>query len=331
MAREKMKLMVLDSETATLPFANVLANGDEDRKKRIAISRPLAYDIAWSIILRDGTILEQKQYLVSEIFCVPAVFNTAYYAEKRPRYLEMIERGEIEVKTWKEITEELVKDLERVDYVGAFNSMFDFKKAIPFTELYIQKLYSPDYYDWEKMQYAMCERIADNVVSNKPDRDFDGEHFTFRGKDYDMFDIWGMACEHLLNRVSYKEMCLDHNMLTNSGEFFKSSAESSYRYLQKKYDFEEAHTALADTEIESAILAKILRNHGIKVGIEYFPFRKLGTTDDFVLNHCRRKQAERAEVVYNAMADYLGEDEVVTQYQKHIASRMEALMEVMEG
>ena len=93
MAREKMKLMVLDSETATMPFANVLANGDENRKKRIAISRPLAYDIAWSIILRDGTILEQKQYLVSEIFCVPSVFNTAYYAEKIPTYYDDLTTG----------------------------------------------------------------------------------------------------------------------------------------------------------------------------------------------------------------------------------------------
>ena len=331
MPRVAMTLMTLDSETATMPFANLLANGNEEKKKRIAISRPLIYDIGWNIMKRDGTILERKQYLVSEVFCTPQVFSTAYYAEKRPIYLAMIERGEIEIKTWKEITEELVRDMERVDYVGAFNSMFDFKKAIPFTELYIQKLYSPDYYEWEKVQYNLCKNIAENRTYNKPDRTFDAENFCFRGREYKMFDIWGMACEHLLNRVKYKELCLDLGMLTNSGEFFKSSAESSYRYLCEQYDFEEAHTALADAEIESAILAKILRRTGIKVGIEYFPFRKLGTTDDFVLNHCRRKKVERAEVVYKAMEDYIGDEDELTNYQRHILNRMEALREVMEG
>lgn len=331
MSRKPNLTMVLDCETATLPFANSIAKGDEILKKNIAIAKPLIYDIGWSVMKRDGTILKRKQFLVAEIFCVPQVFNTAYYAEKRPIYLNMLANGEIEIKTWREITEELIADMEEVKYVGAFNSMFDFKKAIPFTELYVSKLYSPNYSEWEKMQYKLCERIAYNA-NRKPERDFDGEHFNFRGKDYEMFDIWGLACEHLLNRVSYKEQCLDHGMITNSGEYFKSSAEASYRYLCDKYDFEEAHTALADVEIECFILAKILRNHGMKIGIEHFPFRKLGTTDEFILNHCRHKKTERAEVVYKAMEKYVGDDtENLTRYKQHILNKMEILSEVMEG
>lgn len=83
-------------------------------------------------------------------FSVPQVFNTAYYSDKRPIYLEKIANGEIEVVNWKTATEYLEYDLQVVESVGAYNSMFDYKKAIPFTELYINMLYSPQYYEWEK-------------------------------------------------------------------------------------------------------------------------------------------------------------------------------------
>ena len=52
----------------------------------------------------------------------------------------------------------MIEDMKNCDAVGAYNSMFDFKKAIPFTELYVNKLYSNDFYDWEKMQNHSCEK-----------------------------------------------------------------------------------------------------------------------------------------------------------------------------
>lgn len=328
MAAKKLIYMVVDTETATLPFADSIAQMDAERKKRIAIARPLIYDIGWTLMYRDGTIFDKKHFLVAETFSVPAVFNTAYYKEKRPIYLDMMKRGEIVVLPWETIMEDFVADLSIADYVGAFNSMFDFKKAIPFTELYISKLYSPDYYEWEKMQYGLCEKIAQNV---KPKRnsDFDSEHFTFRNNHYEMFDIWGMACETLINKVKFKQECLENRMLTNSGDFFKTSAEATYRYLVNKYDFDEAHTALEDAEIESFILSKILAKKAISVGIDYFPFRKLGRTVDFVKNHSRgEKQKQYARTVHSAMDDYVGDydfEDELTNYQKQILGRMREL------
>ena len=328
MAAKKLVYMVVDTETATLPFADTIAQMDAERKKRIAIARPLVYDIGWTLMYRDGTIFDKKHFLVAETFSVPSVFNTAYYKEKRPFYLDMLKRGEITVLPWETIMEDFVADLSIVNYVGAFNSMFDFKKAIPFTELYISKLYSPDYYEWEKMQYGFCEKIAENV---KPKRnsDFDPEHFTFRNNHYEMFDIWGMACETLINKVKFKQECLENRMLTNSGDFFKTSAEATYRYLVDKYDFDEAHTALEDAEIESFILSKILAKKAVSVGIDYFPFRKLGRTVDFVKNHSRgEKQKQYARTVHSAMDDYVGDydfEDELTNYQKQILGRMREL------
>ena len=230
MANKKM-YCVVDTETATLPYADEIAQGDPERKKKIAIAKPLVYDIGWTICDRAGVIHDRKQFLIAETFSVPAVFNTAYYAEKRPIYLEMLRKGETVIKPWNEVMEIFMADLEKVDSVGAFNAMFDFKKAIPFTELYIKMLYSPDYFKWEEIQRNSCRRIAFEKPSNDKNPDFDAEHFLFRGRLYDLFDLWGLATTHLLNNVTYKNNCLKHGMLTNSGVYFTNSAETSYRYL----------------------------------------------------------------------------------------------------
>ena len=300
MSRHELRYMVFDCETATLPFANEIAEGDGEKKKRIAIARPLIYDLGWTITNRKGEILEQKQYLITETFSVPAVFNTAYYSEKRPLYLTMLANNETCVKPWNEVMEIFVSDLQKVDAVGAYNSMFDFKKAIPFTELYIQKLYSPYYYEWEQVQRNICRKIANEPYQKNNEKEFDCDNFSFRNNSYPLFDLWGLATTHLLNTVTYKKRCLDNDMLTASGTYFKTSAEASFRYLTDKYDFDEAHTALDDAIIETYILAKIAKRTSITIGITFFPFRELGTTNDFVLRK-KNPDAQEITVVITAM------------------------------
>lgn len=301
--RKQFKYMVVDTETATLPFCSTLACGDPDKKKKLAIAKPLIYDIGWTITNRKGEILDSKQFLIAETFSVPAVFNTAYYASKRPIYLEMLKHGETSIKPWFEVMEIFLSDLRSVDSVGAFNSMFDFKKAIPFTELYINKVYSPDYYAWEEMQKNLCIKIL-TENKNTPNPDFDPLNFNFRGEDFPLFDLWGLATSHLLDNVTYKKECLKHGLLTNSGTFFKTSAESTYQYLCNKYDFVESHTALDDALIETYILSQIAKRHSITQGIEYFPFRNLGLTTDFVQRLKVPNYAD-CEIVYNALSAYI--------------------------
>ena len=328
MAVKENRHLVLDCETATLPFANEIANNDADKKKKIAIARPLIYDIGWVITNRKGAIIDSKQFLIAETFCVPAVFNTAYYAEKRPIYLNMLSRGETVIKPWREVMEIFVQDAATVKSIGAFNSMFDFKKAIPFTELSINKLYSPDYYQWENVQRALCTRIANEKYKKDEEKEFNSEVFKFRGVSYPLFDIWGLAVEHLLNTVSYKKNCLEHHLLTNSGLYFKTSAESTYQHLCNKYDFIESHTALDDAIIETFILSKIAARHAITEGIKYFPFRDLGYTSDFVT---RKKVPDREEVqiVYDALNAYVSsvieQTEKITNYAQSIINKMTEL------
>ena len=272
--------IVLDCETATLPEA---INYDGEERKNIAIAKPLIYDLGWKVIDAQGRTYARKNYLISEIFSVPAIFDTAYYASKRCIYLEKLEKGEIILTDWKTASAELVEDMDACVAVGAYNSMFDYKKAIPFTDLYISKLYSPDFHDWLDYQNKKLPWLAVGHRSENPNG-FDETIFRFRGKEYPLFDLWGLSCRHILNCDEYKNMCLDNEWQTTSGKYFKTSAETAFRFFSETLDFEEAHTAIDDAEIESILFAEICKRTKKKfeMGIIYFPFRELGTVEDFL-------------------------------------------------
>ena len=265
-------------ETSTLPYASKFG-GDE--KKAISIAKPLIYDLGWTICDAKGKIYRKRSYLITEIFSVPSVFNTAYYKEKRPQYLEKLKAGSISLRTWKEATEVLERDLLEVQAVGAYNAAFDFKKAIPFTEKYIEALYSNDFQRWEEVQEKVCDNIARGKKAGKKDGapEFDPYNFQFRNNFYPIFDIWGLACEYLLNTDEYRNTCLANNWITASGKYYQTSAEKAFAYLMNDWEFLESHTAIEDAEIESAIFGKIVEKVGIK-GIEFeiifFPFRIVG-------------------------------------------------------
>ena len=279
--RKPRLYMVLDCETATLPFVHDMQLS-EIQRKNVAIARPLIYDIGWRIIDAKGNVYSQHSFLIQETFFVPSVFNTAYYRDKRPLYMEDLKNGEIIVKNWDEATNILLSDLARVDAVCAYNAMFDFKKALGFTDEYIAHLYSWDYNIWEDRQRRICKDIAEKKKYDNP-REFDPINFNFRGVDYPMIDIWGEVCRKMVNSENYRKMCLREGWLTQSGLYFKTSAEKTFAYMTGNKNFEEAHTALADAIIESELLIKHLRNYKAKIGLTYFPFMEVGNVYEYLL------------------------------------------------
>lgn len=272
--------LILDCETATLPHA-IDYIGEE--RKRISIAKPLIYDLGWQVVDRTGRVYAKKNYLISEIFSVPSVFDTAYYKDKRPVYLEKLDKGEILLTDWRTAVRELVEDMDAVEGVGAYNAMFDFKKAIPFTELYINELYSPDFHKWLDFQNSCCDGIAQGGLKPPANSEFDPEVFRFRGKAYPLFDLWGLSCKHILNTNGYKNACLENGWATASGKYFSTTAENAFRFFTGQNEFDEAHTALDDAEIESLLFAEIAKRTKNKWenGITYFPFRLLGTVEDY--------------------------------------------------
>lgn len=264
--------LILDCETATLPFSK-----EYNCSKDIALQKPLIYDIGWQVVDKKGKVYKKVSYIVSETFFNLNVFETAYYNEKRPIYFNEIQNENIVVSSWQQITKELVFDLENCESCGAYNSYFDFKKAIPFTERYIKALYGNNEQEFfEKQRYA-CECIENKVKSNYKGN-YDNEHFIFRDKKYKIFDIWYMACKNLINCAEYKKFCYDNEYYN---KYFSTSAEVVYRYFNSN-EFVEQHRALQDVEIETEIFAKsVAKTKIIEQGIVSFPFRTLGTIKQY--------------------------------------------------
>lgn len=275
--RRRKYFIVLDSETATLPYAQKFNGSD---RQKIAIAKPLIYDFGWQIIDYKGRVYRKRSFLISEIFSVPSVFNTAYYASKRPLYLEKLRKSEITLTDWKSATKIFENDLKEVSAVGAFNSMFDYKKAIAFTENYINALYSPNFYEWERKQNAICDYIVSHN-SKENTKKFNPNVFNFRGKTYPLFDLWGLSCKYILNCDEYRTKCIANDWLTSSKKYYKSSAETTYRFINDTDEFIEAHMAIEDAEIESEIFAHIAKKckNKIEMGIFYFPFKMIGAVE----------------------------------------------------
>lgn len=278
---KKNHFLILDCETATIPPPKIDRELSEKERKKLAILKPLIYDIAWRTVDRKGEVNTEKHYIVNEIFFNQTLFNTAYYKEKRPIYLQMIKDNLITCKNWNEIATELIQDLHFADFCGAYNSMFDFKKAINFTDDYIQHLYS-NYIDmwFEKQNYSM-ERILSG--HNPANTNFDKDYFNYRDRNYPLIDLWGLSCVYLLNNKRFKKFCYANKYSTQSGKFFSTTAETTYRYITNNTTFNESHTALEDVKIEVEILTKILQRVSLKKmekGIIYFPFRVLGKWQD---------------------------------------------------
>lgn len=299
MARPKNLYLIVDTETATLPY---IKNLDIDAKTRtkISIAKPLIYDIGWTICDRLGNIIKKENFLVQETFFVPQIFNTAYYKEKRSVYMQMLKENKIKADLWENIVKIFLEDLKIVKYAIAYNGCFDMKKAIPFTDAYITALYSDNYNEWEKAQIKAIDRLAKGEKGGK-NEEYLEPSFKLRENEFPMIDLWGLACERLINANKYKDFCLENNLLTASGVYFKTSAETAYKYLMEKYDFVESHTALDDAEIETQILAKALKKGKLEEPqVKPFPFRELGDTVDYV---CEKKP-KYIEVVKIAISTY---------------------------
>lgn len=321
---KKKFYLTLDTETATLPFADTLCTS-ASQKQKIAIAKPLVYDIGWTITDRQGMTIKSENFLIQETFFVPSVFNTAYYKDKRPIYIELLEKGMIKSSTWNEAVATLIKDLELCEIATAYNACFDFKKAIPFTEKYIKNLYSTNYNKWEEEQKKHCIEIIKGQDKSK-NEDYLNPYCTIRNFTFPIADLWSITCERLVNINRYKNYCLKNSLWTPSVQYFKTSAEVTFQYLTRQHDFIEDHTALSDANIEAQILTKALRKGKIEPTLSAFPFRNLGKTTDYVQENTKYKQT-----VIDALEEYIesnnGYEKTNSGYWSNIIKTYEQLCE----
>ena len=187
----------------------------------------LVYDIAYTIIDRKGNVVKQVNYLVKEMiehpFMVGALARDKFSAKKyKNLYCDWYSNKKM-VCPFLDIRRIIRKDIR--DYnciVTAYNAAFDFS--------------------------ALNAMATDLGVKR------------FFTKKTEVWDLWNIALHILCNSKNYTNFCDAHNFVSDKGNR-KSSAEVVYRYIIQDVTFEEAHTALADTEIEAAILLACLKRH----------------------------------------------------------------------
>lgn len=199
-----MNIMIVDTETTGL-------------------DKPFCYDVGYIIYNTDtNTVEEQKHFVIEQVWHNLPLFETAYYKEKRPLYVQLMRQHKAIMTKWGYAMREMRRDIQKynVSDAYAYNSAFD-DKVINFNS------------EWFK-----CINPLDNIA---------------------IHDIWGYASEFITNTFSYQQFCEEHSFFTDTGNY-KGSAEVVYRYITNDVDFEEAHMGLCDVHIETTILLYCLAN-----------------------------------------------------------------------
>lgn len=187
-----------------------------------SLDKPFCYNIGY-IVENTETheILCARDFVVEQIWHNLPLFQTAYYAEKRPLYVSRMRARTCKLDKFGYICQQMKRDFQnyKVEAAYAFNSSFD-ERVFNFN------------CDWYK-----CTNPFDTIP---------------------MYDIRAYAIERIGKTVSYQDFCEAEGLLTENGNY-QTTAESFYRYLYNK-DFVEEHTALSDSECELEILRFLYRN-----------------------------------------------------------------------
>ena len=210
MDRRKTYYLTIDTETAN------------------SLDDPLMYDIGGCIHDRYGRVEECFSFVIYEVFCADrAMFDTAYYADKRPNYEDDIANGLRKIVTlW--TAKRYIADLCRkynVRAIIAHNARFDYKS----TNTTLR------YYTASKYRYFLPYGV-------------------------EIWDTLKMARDTICQQKAYRAFCKENHYICNNGQL-KSTAEILYRYITRDTEFVESHTGLEDVMIEKEIFAKCMAQH----------------------------------------------------------------------
>lgn len=183
-----------------------------------SLDKPFCYDMSWVIIDKEtDNLVEARAFVIEQVWHNLPLFESAYYKEKRPKYVEMMRKHDAIMDKWGYVMRKLAQDIKKWDIseVYAYNSDFD-EKVIAFN------------CDWFK---------TINPLESVP-----------------IYDIWGYASEFITSSPDYQSFCEDNERFTDTGNY-KGSAEVVYQYLKNDPDFIEEHMGVFDSLIEAEILA----------------------------------------------------------------------------
>lgn len=228
-----MNILVFDTETTSL-------------------DKPFCYNIGYVIYDTEcEVILKQADYVVEQVWHNLPLFQSAYYADKRPLYVSAMKGRMAKMDKFGYICQQMIRDIRsfEVSSAYAFNSPFD-ERVFDFN------------CDWFK-----CSNPFDLIP---------------------IFDIRGYAHSFICNDEKYTQFCEEHQLFTDSGNY-SSTAEAVFKYISGQVDFEEEHTALSDSIIETEILLRAVEN-GAELEQTYPTKQSLAREVERELNIVRNKE-----------------------------------------
>mgnify|MGYP000570869001 CR=1 FL=1 len=195
------KILIIDTET-------------------IGLEKCYAYDIGYIIasLNEEGfyTAIEKKQFIIDQVYNNKMLFETSYYANKRPKYVALLKGRKARLKKMGHALMILRNDIQKheVDIWGAYNSPFDDKV----------------------MRFNSNVFNLVNPVEHLP-----------------RFDIMNVANEFIHQTQEFQDFCKENKFVNESG-LLQTNAEITFRFISGQKEFIEEHTGLQDCEIELDIL-----------------------------------------------------------------------------
>lgn len=189
---------------------------------------PMMYDLGGAIHDKRGNVYETFSFVIYDIFCADReLFNTAYYAEKRPMYEAQIAAGQrkiVSIFTARNYVHNLCKKYN-VKAIIAHNARFDYRST-NYTLRYVTK---------SKYRYFLPYGIP-------------------------VWDTLKMAQDTICKQPTYINWCKEHDFCQKNGKP-RATAEILYRYITMDTEFIEDHTGLEDVLIEKEIFVRCIRQH----------------------------------------------------------------------
>ena len=194
-----------------------------------SLDKPFCYNIGYVIVNDKGETLIEREFIVEQVWHNLPLFESAYYANKRPLYVQAMRARAVKMDKFGYICAQMRRDFKNfeVSAAYAFNSAFD------------EKVFAYNC-DWFK-----CLNPFDEIP---------------------IYDIRGYVHNSLISD-KYKQFCENNSRFSDTGNY-STTAETVYQYITGLHDFEEAHTALNDAQIETTILFACIKA-GASLGVDY--------------------------------------------------------------
>lgn len=189
---------------------------------------PFFYDCGWQVVDSHGRKYAERSFVNRDVFYGQRdLMDTAYYANKLPRYHADIVNGKRVVATTYQIRRALREDVGKYGctFICAHNARFDYK-SLNGTMRYVSK---------SKTRY-----------------------FVPFGLEW--WDTMEMAKSVIWEMPTYKKFCEENGYFTKTGKM-RVTAEILFQFISKDISFIEEHTGLEDVDIERQILAYCKRQH----------------------------------------------------------------------